>query len=155
MEFTTSSIIRGGLNMTHQELSEHKFRKLLVSHYSPQNKCFVSDGEILYPPPAGKGLSARHGASHEFLSAIDHKTRCKFGWVKLEKTDFSVGEFLQTYSLDTSSEQIEVLFQMFTAISALQEGTPVAGSYFSRGVEYRQTLLNFHKVFLSRLKMNG
>ncbi len=133
-------------------LADRRFRKILVGHHSPQNGCFVGDGETLYAPPAAKGLAARHGASHEFLSALDHKVRSKFGWVRSEDGDFSVANFIAKYSLETSREQEEVLFNMFTVISLLPEGTPVAGSYFTRGIEVRQTVLNFHKVFLSKLK---
>jgi hypothetical protein len=134
--------------MSQSDLLEQKFRKLLVARYSPQNKCLVKDGEILYAPPAEKGLGARHGVSHEFVSAVDHKTRCKFGWIRSEDTEFTLREFLKKYSLDPSPEQAEVLFEMFSAIARLPDGTPVAGSYFSRGVEHRRVVLSFHKVLL-------
>lgn len=58
----------------------------------------------------------------------------------------SVFEFVRKYSLGTEAEQTKVLFEMFTAISPLAEGTPLVGSYFNRGVENRQVVLCFHKV---------
>jgi hypothetical protein len=128
------------------EQAERRFRKVVVARYSPQNDCLVADGEVLYPGPSVVG--ARNGASHDFISTSDHRTRSKFGWVECQEAEFTLREFVQKYSLKDLPEQASVLSDLLTAISGFPEGTSVAASYFKRGVEHQHIVLKFHKVLL-------
>jgi hypothetical protein len=132
--------------MTNDILNQ-RFRKVLVARYSPTNSCFVPDGGILYGPAPVKKTALRHGSEYDFLSVIDHKTPCRYGWVQSVPNDLSVGEFVgQYFGTGTSSDQVEVLAQLFKQIANLPDGTPVAGSFFKRGVEESRIALDFHKV---------
>jgi len=129
------------------EMLQSRFRKILVGRHSPNNGSHVADNELLYAPPAVSERTIRHGSSHRFLSGNDHKTLSKFGWVKSEQSEFTVRDFIeQRLKLTPSPEQTEVIFDMLKSIAKLDEGTPVATSFFSRGVEKRRLVLTFHKV---------
>jgi len=87
---------------------------------------------------------------HLFLSARDHVSRSKFGWVKSDES-FTVQSFVTRYfPVAVGAEQIQILFDFFDAVAKLPEGTPVAGSYFLRGIEPRNLGLAFHRVFFAK-----
>jgi hypothetical protein len=124
-----------------------RYHKILVSRFSPGNGCFVREGEPLFAPVLPDDVQSKPGFPYYFLSLSDRKTRSKFGWVA-SVPEFSLGDFLVCHSaVAPDPKQIKVLQDLFAAISSLQDGTPVAGSFFSRGVEKRRVVLSFHKVF--------
>jgi len=125
-----------------------QFQKLLVARFSPRNKCFVPDGELLLAPPPKEGSKVKHGSSHKLVSGIDHRTSSKFGWVKSEEVAFTLIDFLTRCGRPSPThEQAQVALQMLDAISRLADGVPVAATYVSRGVERRRVVLTVHKVF--------
>lgn len=98
--------------------------------------------------PATKDKDIRHGTEAEFLSAIDHTTSSKFGWVKTEEAEFTVKDLIAgRLKLEPTVEQVKSIVDMLNAIAKLPDATPVAASYFSRGIERRELALTFHKVF--------
>src|SRR5262245_3480939 len=122
-----------GDDMEQDGLLDRRFQKLLVARFSPENKCFVSEGEILFAPLPKQGSELTHGTSQEFLSCADHQTSSKFGWVRVEPVEFRLEDFLDRCGqLVRTTEQIQVTFEMLNAVSKLGEGVPVAASYFSR-----------------------
>jgi hypothetical protein len=127
--------------------SKREFRKILVSHYSPQNKCFAGDGAVLFVPPVPE-KPKKHGTTQYFVSSQDRNKISKFGWVKsVEKFDMSY--FLETYKIDPSPQQIEIIDCLLTSITNLADDTPVAATWFNRGVERRRPELSFHRVFFT------
>lgn len=130
------------------EAADRTFQKVLVARHSPQNHCLAADGDLLYPPPPL--AHAHHGTAHLFLSTRDHVTRSKFGWVKGEES-FTVESFVDRhFPVAVGAEQFQILSDFFEAVAKLPEGTPVAGSYFLRGVEQRHLVLAFHKVIFAK-----
>jgi hypothetical protein len=64
---------------------------------------------------------------------------------------FTIESFVSDYfPVPVGARQIEVLSDFFEAVAKLPEGTPVAGSYFLRGVEDRHLVLAFHRVFFAK-----
>jgi hypothetical protein len=122
------------------------FTKILVARHSPQNGCFGEEGDVLYPPvQLGPPASSRR---YYFLSSENTKKRSKFGWVKSSQQPFNLEEFLADHpEIGRSEEQCNLLEELFSAIAKLPDGTPVAGSYFRRGIEHPRNELTFHKVF--------
>ena len=76
----------------------------------------------------------------------DLKTRARFGWVKTAERGFHVEDFANAVRHPSDVESLLVLEEMFRAIEGMPDGTPVAATYFDRGVEARQPALVFHKV---------
>ena len=122
------------------------FNKSLIALCSPQNGCFAEDGAILYPSvpnyqPATPG-------SYHFVQLAKTNKRSKFGWVKSCKQSFTLEEFLAGYpELDQSDEQRALLNGLFEAMSKLQDDTPVAVTFFRRGLEHPRLELTSHRVF--------
>ena len=96
-----------------------------------------------------EGSELRPESSYYFLSAAAPDKRSKFGWVKCSDRPFTSEALIAEHpKIDKSREQCELLAELLLAIAKLPEGTPVAGSYFRRGVEHPRIELSFHKVFL-------
>jgi hypothetical protein len=124
-----------------------QFQRVLVAHHSPQNNCFAAEGDVLYPPVSKKKV-LRPGTDYYFHSADYPQNRSKFGWVKCSEHPFTLEAFISEHSkIDRSPEQYELLRELLSAIAKLPERTPVAGSYFRRGIENPHIELDFHKVF--------
>jgi len=140
--------------MTLDELRGARFEKFLVARYSPENRCFAPDGDILYPPlPEFKPDGKPKKKKYHFLSAGTPDVLSQYGWVKLTENPFSLGEFVNEYLPGYQLEvELILLSQLFLVISRLSDGTPVAGDFFERGVERRTVELSFHKVFFHRSK---
>lgn len=137
------------LKMTDQKTATQRFQKLLVARYSPQNECFAQEGDTLYAPVSATQRVRSVPRTYHFLSVNGGGERSKFGWVKSAEQPFSIDDFVAEHSeIRGSDEQTMLLASLFSAIANLAEGTPVAGSYFLRGVEQRRVELTFHKVFL-------
>ena len=136
-----------GLRMTDESLFALRFENVLVAHHSPQNDCFADEGNVLYPPVPRELSRTRVRSGYYFVCATHPGKRCKFGWVKRTKP-FGVKDFVAEYpEIERSEEQYELLADLLSAIANLPERTPVAGSYFRRGIEQPRVELSFHKVF--------
>jgi hypothetical protein len=124
-----------------------KYTKLLIARHSPQNKCNVTDGEVLYLSPR-MNVPMRPHVSHYFLSTRDRKTRSRYGWVK-EVAPFDLGEFIARFlpGSDLSRQESTAIETMLRSVADLAEGAPVAATYSARGVEKRDMELDVHRVF--------
>src|SRR5437899_2309518 len=82
-----------GDEMTPQPLPEQHFQKILVARKSPQNGCFASDGDLLYPPLSDES-HAKPGTKYYFRSVVEPNKRSRYGWVKSTDQPFTLQEFL-------------------------------------------------------------
>lgn len=136
-------------------MSERRYKKILVAQHSPENGCLAEQGAVLYFMPRRNQAKA-HAKSAGFLSASDHRTRSKFGWVAVVAEEFSLDEFVEQFlnrprvKLDEIDRS--VVRQLLDVIAELPEGTPVGATYVERGVEQRTIQILFHKVFFARRK---
>ena len=136
-------------------MSERRYTKILVAQHSPENGCLAENGAVLYFMPRRNQAKA-HARPAGFLSARDHRTRSRFGWVTVVSEEFSVDEFVEQFlnrprvKLDENDRA--VVRQLLDVIAALPEGTPVGATYVERGVEQRTIQILFHKVFFARRK---
>lgn len=136
-------------------MTEKRYQKILVARYSPENGCPAEHGAVLYFMPRRNQVKA-HAKSAGFLSASDHRTRSRFGWVTVVSEEFSVDGFVEQFvntpkvKLDESGRS--AVRQLLDAIAELPEGTPVGATYVARGVEQRTIQILFHKVFFARRK---
>lgn len=126
------------------------FSKLLVAKYSPKNKCYVSDGVVLFVKPASDLPQSDH-VSHFFLSTADRKTTSQYGWVKAVEP-FSLNDFIASYLKDEqlSDAMRDHLSKMLSAVGRLDANTPVAATYSGRGVETKTMEFEVHRVFFYR-----
>lgn len=136
-------------------MTEKRYKKILVAQHSPENGSLAEHGAVLYFVPRRNQAKA-HAKSAGFLSASDHRTRSKYGWVAVVSEAFSLDEFVEQFvnrpkvKLDESGRS--AIRQLLDVIAKLPEGTPVGATYVERGVEQRTIQILFHKVFFARRK---
>ena len=123
------------------------FKKILVSKYSPENGCFVPDGQRLVILPR-TSIPQKDHVAHYFVSASDLKSKCKYGWVK-DTAPFTLADFVDKNAAGRvlSNSELGHIETMLASISKLPQGTPVAATYSSRGILDRNMELTVHKVF--------
>ncbi|MEI6092013.1 MAG: hypothetical protein WCR42_16300 [bacterium] len=123
------------------------YNKILVARYNPENKCYVSDDTVLYIKPLffKKLVSTK---SQNFISSIDSNIKSRYGWVK-DVESFSLEDYIHKYinKKDVSDEEFEVLKILLDSIQKYETGTPIAATYFQRGIEKQYMALSIHKVF--------
>ena len=121
------------------------YTKILVARFSPKNKCFASDGDVLYAKPRPNVPQKSH-VSHHFVSSTDEK-KSQYGWVA-EVTPFSMDTFIsERVGGEVDEETTHHIQTMLEAIAGLTPGTPVAADYSQRGVEKRRMEFSVHRVF--------
>jgi hypothetical protein len=122
------------------------FNRILVAHFSPQNRCHVPEDEVLTVVPR-KNLLAKRDLSHHFVSARDPKVKSVYGWVR-ETQPFTIEEFAREYlrGRELAPAEREHLITMFSSIATLPSGTAVGADYVVRCVIEKQTALSVHKV---------
>lgn len=128
-----------------------QFLQLVKARYSPDNKCYVPEGEVLLVRPRIK-LPQRAALSHFFVGSIHKTLKARLGWIASAEP-FTIQEFCIRYlgrELPAASMELDHIRRMLESVAGLQEGTPVAASYFMRNVENRSMLLEVHRVILSR-----
>lgn len=122
------------------------YDKILVSRYSPENKCNGEEGAILIVTP--KKLRKYTGyIAHYFVDHIDQKTKSQYGWVKTIEP-MTLKEFIEKYLYNTQDS--DIIFHnkvMLDSIQKLPIDTPVAATYSERGVEHKRMEFTVHKVF--------
>ncbi|WKZ58783.1 MAG: hypothetical protein QY309_12995 [Cyclobacteriaceae bacterium] len=122
------------------------YDKLLVSKFSPENRCNVEDGAILIVTP--KRLKKNTGyVGHYFVDHIDQKTKSQYGWVKTV-APMSLNDFINKYL--QSTQDSDTIFHnkvMLDSIQNLSVDTPVAATYSERGIEQKRMEFTVHKVF--------
>lgn len=124
-----------------------KYSKIIIARHSPENKCFVSEGDPLYVKPL-KSIPIRNVTSHHFLSLLDFKTKSKYGWVH-ETDNFIFDEFIEKYfsGKELNELQLQAVKMMLDSIAKLEINTPVTSTYFERGVIEKKMVLTVHRVF--------
>jgi hypothetical protein len=126
------------------------FSKILVGRHSPENKCHVDDGTVLFVRPR-ETIPQRDLIPHHFLSTSDRKTQSKYGWVEatypLSLNDFIGRHLAQEPLTKTEREHLETMLQ---SAAKLPVGTPVAASYGSRGLERKRMVFTVHRVIFHR-----
>ena len=124
-----------------------QYSKILVARYSPENGCNVSDGVVLFVVPRDK-VPLKSNVVHYFTGTVDNKTQSKYGWVKRVEP-FTIDEFAMSNlhrAIATEKERLH-LETMFRSIERLEDGTTVAATYSSRGVETKLMEFTVHRVF--------
>lgn len=128
------------------ETKQITYSKILVSRYSPGNKCFVEDGVILILKP--KNIrSIKDHVGHYFIDHLDKKTKSQYGWVKLIEP-ITLDQFVKRYL--GSAYDLNVIEHnkiMLDSIQKLNVDTPVAATYSERGVEQKRMDFTVHRVF--------
>ena len=122
------------------------FSKLLVAKQSPQNGCYVGDGEVLFVVPRQK-LPAKDHVTHCFVSTVDRKTKSRYGWV-VSVEPFTTDDFVRIY-LNGEADDLtrSHISTMLARVANLAPDTPVAVEYTRYGLEERRVELNVHRVF--------
>lgn len=122
-----------------------KYNKILISKYSPDNKCFAQNGETLITTPK-KNVPLKDHVSYFFVSAKDKKTKSKYGWVKLVK-DFELKDFIDEYvKVELTEEDKTSIKIMLDSISKYSEDTPVAATYSQKSFDEKEMKLSIHKI---------
>jgi hypothetical protein len=123
-----------------------RYTKVLVARFSPQNRCYVADGEVLTVIPK-KNLRRNKDTAHKFVSTGDPSLTSKFGWVH-EVPAITLEQFLCRTSEPSavSNERKEHIQTMLSSIALLREDTPVAATYKIRGVIERRHVFVVHRV---------
>jgi len=132
--------------MAEEELMTKAYDKVLIAKYSPENKCFVDEGEVLTIVPKGN-LPKKDHVKHLFVSITDLKTKSQYGWVKQVK-EFTVDDFIGTHygNQELTNEQKEHILILLNSISGLRDETPVAATYSQKGFMEKKMVLKVHKV---------
>jgi hypothetical protein len=131
------------------------FSKVLAAKFSPQNKCYVPDGTVLFVRPR-TNVPLKPYIAHHFVSVVDRLTWSRYGWVKSCEEAFSLEGFLESYLpneplSERGRHHIQV---MLAAIANLAEDTAVASTYSQRGIEVREMAFEVHRVIFHRGTMH-
>lgn len=128
------------------EQLDKMYSKLLVARNSPKNGCYVEDGHVLIVL-SKNDVKLKDQVVHYFIDGYDKKTKSKYGWVRSVE-QFSIGQFMNRYSLSTDDEQqVAHIGAMLESASRFPDDTPMAATYSRRGVEKKVMEFTVHKVF--------
>lgn len=123
------------------------YERVLIAKNSPQNSCFVADGEWLtvlplFPP-------TDRDRKHYFVSLSDLRTRAALGWVQ-DVESFSLESFLGRASPGRvpSADEVGHVSTMLESIRNLPAGAPVAVSYILQVLPDKRALLRVHRVIV-------
>jgi hypothetical protein len=130
-------------------LPEGHFNKILVAKFSPQNGCHVQDGDLLTVKPRKK--LPLQDVAHKFVSVVEPTKTSKFGWVRRVKP-FSFSDFKRLVKTDSEINEAEEqhILSMLSSIQSMPDGTPVAATYFSRGILEKRMVFVVHKVIFQK-----
>lgn len=119
------------------------YTKLLTAKYSPGNKCFASEGEVL--TIVSKPNLPKNDAQYFFIGAKGNE-KSQFGWVT-EVAPFTIEDFIKNYAKDPSNEsEKEYIKIMLDAAAKYGHNTPMAASFVVRGTMQKKVVLTVHKV---------
>jgi hypothetical protein len=132
--------------MANNELGKKEYSKVLVAKYRPANKCFATDGDVLFVIP--RVPRSRRMVEHTFTSVSDWSANSRYGWVEKRDKSFTVEEFIATHLKDrpVSAQLVAHLAIMFDAIEMLQVNSVVGVAYSPRGVMEKRMELWVHPV---------
>jgi len=122
-----------------------KYNKILISKYSPENKCYAQNGEslIIIPKP---NVHLKDHVPYFFVSCNDKKTKSKYGWVKLVE-DFELMDFInESVKVKLTIEEIATIKVMFDSIAQYSEDTTVTATYSQKSFDKKEMKLSIHKV---------
>jgi hypothetical protein len=126
------------------------YSKILIARYSPQNRCTVSEGEVLIVTPRAS-VPLKSSVAHYFVGAADHSRKSQYGWVG-SSDPLSLDDFVRKHllGLAVDGEWRDHLRNMLQSIRGLSDGVPVAATYVRRGLEQPRMELSVHRVFFHR-----
>jgi hypothetical protein len=123
-----------------------KYDKFLKARFSPENGCFVEDGELLTVVPKSK-LPANRQVAHHFLDVATLKKRSRYGWVA-DSEPLTLEEFIERFHPDSKDDNLrDHVRRMLDAVAKQALGTPMAAGYTPRGLGNRQMEFIVHRVF--------
>jgi hypothetical protein len=134
--------------MDEKEIGSKKIDKILISKYSPENKCNVKDNETLIL--IAKDQVPNKEISWHFSSLNDQRIKSKYGWVRVVEP-FTLDEFFETNKdkIDCNKNK-ESMLVLFESISNLQEGSPVAVDYSIKSFGKKVPSLRVYKVIFHK-----
>jgi len=122
-----------------------KYNKILISRYSPENNCYVQNGEPLIIIPK-LNIPLKDHVPCFFVSAKDKKTKSKYGWVKLVE-EFELKDFIDKYvKVELTTEEITSIKIMLDSIVKYSEDTSVTATYSQKSFDGKEMKLNIHKI---------
>lgn len=129
-----------------ETLSEgKKYNKILIARYSPNNGCYVDDGEYLVVWPK-VNVSMRDIITHSFSGLINETKTSKYGWVK-EVPPFTMNDFISRFIRRQLNDNEKThLVKMFESIANLKDGDPVAATYRKKSFNENEMELKIHKI---------
>ena len=131
-----------------------KYNKIIVSKFSPENKCFALENEwLIIADLNGKNRPKIKKSEHYFVG-VNSGLPSVFGWVYRLNEPISISEYFNSTKKILSDEikiNIELLLE---SISNIEEGKPVACSFRKIGVIEKQDILKVHRVFFYDVKTN-
>jgi hypothetical protein len=122
-----------------------RYQKALVARHSPENRCYVPDGERLIIDPV-LPVNPRPGRQHRFVGIKHPELTSRFGWV-VEVAPFEIDDLLAEHTGDWLGGT-ELLRLLLESIAGLPEGTPVAATFAERILPKKETYLSVHRVVL-------
>ena len=133
--------------------------KILVAKYSPQNRCFCDDGEILVPANILEKNKLKLPKDSWFFIGIESGKPSRYGWVS-ELPDINITELvakhLKYYASNATDEQISLenqnILDYLQSVAKEEIGTPMTASFFSRGVITPNMKLKTHRVIFHEEK---
>jgi hypothetical protein len=131
-----------------------KYNKIIVSRFSPENKCFALENEwLIIADLNGKNKLKIKKTEHYFIG-INSGLPSVFGWVYKLNEPISISEYLNSAKIIVSNEiKINIEF-LLDSISNIEEGKPVACSFRRIGIIEKQDILKVHRVFFYDVKTN-
>lgn len=122
-----------------------KYNKILISRYSPENKCYIQDGDPLIIIPK-LNVPLKDYVTYFFVSAKDKKTKSRYGWVKLVE-EFELKDFISKYvNIALTTEEISSIKIILDSIVQYAEDTPVAVTYSQKSFDEKVMKLSIHKI---------
>ncbi|MEW6608850.1 MAG: hypothetical protein AB1414_15630 [bacterium] len=134
-----------------------KFYKVLVAKYSPKNRCYAKEGEILIIATERDKMRGKLYKDFHFFVGINSRTPSMYGWVKEIKDGITPLELAERnyYVLNKKDmpkeiidEEVEKIRNFLSTISKQKEEDAMAVSYTDVGFPpNRKRVLKTHKVF--------
>jgi hypothetical protein len=118
------------MEMIHDRL----YQNVLLAVHSPENGCFVPEGEVLTIRPL-RSVRMTTVVGHHFVGTKKGQLKARFGWVR-PREPFTLQGFLDEHYAARPTEQLELahIVEMLTSIDSLSIGMAVGADYFRRGI---------------------
>lgn len=133
-----------------------KYFKILVAKHSPENKCFAEDNELLVVATNKDKMKGKLPKEHHFFVGVTTRMPSRYGWIKEIKEGITSVELAKKnyYGLtkkeirdeDVDEEEIKTFEKFLFTLSKEKEGTPMAATYWERGIFEKKWELKVHKI---------